>query len=101
MRTRKRARRRHTGHGPRRLWYAPRTVICRCGLRAWPCYVVLMREHQRGMQPRPAGNDWPVEVENDWPDRSGVAVRLPRTAVPAARSLLTLDQAYRSRGRTW
>ena len=95
-----RAQRRHTGHGPRRRWHAPRTVICRCGLGAWPCYVILMRDRQRGMQPPLVENDRPVEVETGWPARSGVALRLPRMAAPTDRPLLTRGQAYRSRGRT-
>lgn len=85
--------RRHAGHGPRRLWYAPRTVVCRCGIGVWPCYVVQMLDRQRRMQPRP--------VENDWPARSpGSAVRLPRMVAPATRPLLTPGQAHRSSGRT-
>lgn len=31
-------------HGPRRLWYRPWEVVCRCGLDAYPCIVVLMME---------------------------------------------------------
>lgn len=85
-----RARRRHTGHGPRRLWYAPWMVTCRCRIGTWPCYAVEMLERQRRMQPRPA--------ENTWTARASVpAFRLPRTAAPASRPLLTPGQAYRSR----
>jgi len=87
-----RARRRHTKHGPRRHWYAPWTVTCRCGIGAWPCYAVQLRDRQRGMQPRPQENTWAV--------RSGVALRLPRTAEPTDTPLLTPGQAYRSSGRT-
>jgi hypothetical protein len=27
-------------HGPRRRWFAPWRVICRCGLDAYPCIVM-------------------------------------------------------------
>lgn len=27
-------------HGPRRRWFAPWQVICRCGLDAYPCIVM-------------------------------------------------------------
>jgi hypothetical protein len=27
-------------HGPRRRWFAPWRVICRCGLAAYPCIVM-------------------------------------------------------------
>lgn len=85
-----RARNHHIEHGPRRLWYAPWKVLCRCGLGASPCYVVLMRQGQQRM--------WPRQAENNWPARAAVAtVRLPRTAVPDTRPLLTPGQAYRSR----
>jgi hypothetical protein len=88
-----RARRRHTRHGPRRLWYAPWAVICRCRIGAWPCYVVVMLDRQQRMQPQPR--------ENAWAGRASVpAFRLPRTAAPTSRPLLTPGQAHRSSGGT-
>lgn len=85
---------RHSQHGARRRWYAPWTVICRCGLKAWPCYVVRMQERQRGMQPVPH------RPASDWASRTSSTVRLPRTSMPPARPLLTPGQAHRSAGRT-
>ncbi len=84
---------RHLQHGPRRRWFAPWTVICRCGLGAWPCYAVRMLQDQARMQPRDPGSA-------TW---SG-----PTTAIPALRPflaaperpLLTPGQAHRSRGPT-
>ncbi len=87
---------RHGEHGPRRLWYAPWTVICRCGLRAWPCYVALMRKRQRAAQPVPQPAP---EPGSDWPARNGSALRVPRAAAPTDRPLLTRGQAHRSQGR--
>jgi hypothetical protein len=33
-------------HGGRRRWWCPWSLICRCGMGAWPCPVVTMLEHQ-------------------------------------------------------
>ena len=44
----------HIQHGKRRLPLRPWLVICRCGLAAWPCPVVRIRERQAQPMPRPA-----------------------------------------------
>lgn len=36
-------------HGPRRMRWRPWRRICRCGLGAWPCPAVRMREEQAQM----------------------------------------------------
>jgi hypothetical protein len=34
-------------HGPRRRWWWPFSVICRCGLDAWPCPAKRMLDRAR------------------------------------------------------
>jgi hypothetical protein len=38
---------RYPKHGPRRPWYAPWRLWCRCGLEGYPCAVVRMQQRQR------------------------------------------------------
>ena len=69
-------------HSPRRLFWRPWQVVCRCGLGAWPCYAVTMLRRQAEMQPR-------QEAAGSRRGRSPV--------VPPRRSpLLTPGQAARS-----
>lgn len=75
---------RHIRHGMRRRWWKPWSPICRCGLEAWPCYVVVMLDRQASYR-RPAANERPV-----W---NGPTVNV------LAAPLLTRGQAARSRGR--
>jgi hypothetical protein len=69
-------------HSPRRFFWRPWQVVCRCGLGAYPCYAVTMLQRQAAMQPR-----------------EGTRARVGRSPVmPPRRSpLLTPGQAARSR----
>jgi hypothetical protein len=68
-------------HGARRLWWRPWEQICRCGLAAWPCPVVVMLERQA--QPRPR-----VGRPPEW--------NRPTTALPRSTPLMTPGQRHRS-----
>jgi hypothetical protein len=48
-------------HGPRRLWLRPWKVVCRCGLGAYPCPVVRMRDEQAEMI-QTLNNRWNVQT---------------------------------------
>ena len=74
-------------HGPRRRWWAPWHQVCRCGLDAWPCPVVRMREAQGAA--RPASRT----EQHGWDQPTTHLQRAP---------LLTLCQARRTRhGGRW
>jgi hypothetical protein len=67
-------------HGPRRPWWAPWRLVCRCGLEAYPCPAERMLERQRQMRPPPR----PI-----W-DR-------PTSMTPNIGPLLTPGQLWRTR----
>jgi hypothetical protein len=88
-------RRRHLRHGQWRRWYLPWTVICRCGLNAWPCPAAVMLEQQAAMQAarRPAQSE-----RRSW--TAARTMQLPVLSVARdERPLLTPGQAHRSRRR--
>ena len=101
---------RHIQHGQRRVWFRPWQVICQCGLDAWPCPAVRIRERQAELMRRP-----PVAAMGAWQGERRIAalthtsslarildeptrvlpVLQPRA--PAERPLLTPGQAARTR----
>lgn len=70
----------HLTHGPRRPFWRPWATVCRCGLAAWPCYVVKMRKAQEALLEPPGRPVW----------------NAPTTPYPTA-PLLTRLQQERSR----
>lgn len=73
-------------HGPWRRWWRPWDRICRCGVGAWPCPVVVMLARQAAHR-RPAANS------RRRPSWDGPTPNLP------SASLLTLGQQQRSNRR--
>jgi hypothetical protein len=67
-------------HGRRRRWWRPWSCLCRCGMGAWPCPVVLMLERQTRHRTTNQRPPW------DHP-----------TAKYASAPLLTFGQEERSR----
>lgn len=53
-------------HGRRRRWFAPFTVICRCGLDAYPCAVVRAFRAQGAEPPVPAESRWDASSWEAW-----------------------------------
>ncbi len=57
-------------HGPRRRWYRPWKVVCRCGLDAYPCVVVRMLGRPRPDDARAVGELYNAGVRSaiGWSD---------------------------------
>jgi len=79
----------HIQHGPRHHWRSFWRRTCRCGLGAYPCQAMVMRERQAARLPRrPAWNG-----RTAW-------VPTVRSAIPRTTPLLTPGQAARSERQT-
>jgi len=49
-------------HSPRRLWYAPWRVVCRCHMGDYPCAAMRMREAQaRYIDAVVAAQEWSAD----------------------------------------
>lgn len=84
-------RQKHIQHGPRRRWYAPWSVVCRCGLGSSPCYAARMLAEQASWRTRSIA-DW------DGPSWGGPTLQLSSLGRPSDRPLLTRGQAARGNG---
>jgi hypothetical protein len=60
-------------HGPRRCWYAPWRMVCRCGLGPFPCVAARMLQRPKRVEPAAVVNAWngPTAFIRTPPGRAG------------------------------